>query len=67
MFPPDDVRPSERLKAGSGNPDRCWTSRVTEGVSLHHPAPLIQPPYRRLQLLRREQPGGKAEKLKVES
>jgi hypothetical protein len=36
-------------------------------LELHHAAPLIQPPYRRLQLLRGEQPGGKAEKLKVES
>jgi hypothetical protein len=28
-------------------------------LELHHAAPLIQPPYRRLQLLRREHPGEK--------
>jgi hypothetical protein len=33
MFPPDDVRPSERLKAGRGKSDRLRNSRVTEGVS----------------------------------
>ena len=34
MFPPDDVRPSGRLKAGRGKSDRLRTSRVTEGVNL---------------------------------
>ena len=34
MFPPDDVSPSERLKAGRGKSDRWRTSRVTEGVCL---------------------------------
>ena len=34
MFPPDDVRPSERLKAGPGKSDRWRTSRVTKGVNL---------------------------------
>ncbi len=34
MFPPDAVRPSERLKAGPGKPDRWRTSRVAEGVCL---------------------------------
>ena len=59
MFPPDPVRPSEQLKAAPGKSDRWRTSRVTEEVSLHHVAPLIQPPYRRLQLLRGEQTGEK--------
>ena len=100
MFPPDDVSPSERLKAGPDKSDRWRTSRVTAGVNLsshasrlsaigtsrrldgsgpllallqetrsldsgpldapplelHHAAPLIQPPYGCLQLLRGEQP-----------
>jgi hypothetical protein len=34
MFPQDDVRPSERLKAGRGKSDRWRTSRVTEGLYL---------------------------------
>jgi hypothetical protein len=34
MFPPDDVRPSERLKAGRGKSDPWRTSRVTKGVNL---------------------------------
>jgi hypothetical protein len=34
MFPPDDIRPGERLKAGRGKSDRWRTSRVTEGVYL---------------------------------
>jgi hypothetical protein len=108
MFPPDDVSPSERLKAGRGKSDRWRTSRVAEGayassharrlsaigtsrrfsengpqpgnnsfdscqrtglgipapyprrpLELDHAAPLIQPPYRRLQLLRGEQAGEK--------
>jgi len=32
MFPPDAVRPNERLKAGPGKPDPWRTSRVTGRV-----------------------------------
>jgi hypothetical protein len=34
MFPPGDVRLSERVETGPGKSDRWRTSRVTEGVNL---------------------------------
>jgi hypothetical protein len=41
MFPPDDVSPSERLKAGRGKSDRLRTARATQGVCLSSHAPRL--------------------------